>query len=254
MLENLTIVLFHPKFPENVGSAARACVNMGCANLIVVRPRNWDLDKAVSLATIKGVEILKNMRIEDDLPSALAGFSHVYGTTARIGGWRKGLLSPAKAALKINEQRALGGVAVVFGPEDRGLTNAETEVCNDLITIPTSPEASSLNLAQAVLVILYECFARSMESRATAPLPPLASNLASFEDQELLFATMREALLAIDFLKHDNTDYWLLPVRRFLTREPLKRQEFNMLMGVCRQIKWIADKAHGTDEPPQDKD
>lgn len=248
MLNNLAIVLFRPKFPENVGSAARACVNMGCSELIVVSPRNWDLDKAASLATPKGADILRNMRIESDLGSALAGFSQVYGTTARIGGWRKGMLSPAKAAVKINEQRPEAKVAVLFGPEDRGLTNAETEVCSDLVTIPTSPEASSLNLAQAVLVILYECFARTMESRSTAAPQPLQSNLASHEDQELLFATMREALLAIDFLKHDNTDYWMLPVRRYLTREPMKRHEFNMLMGVCRQVKWIADKARGGDD------
>ncbi|BBD09811.1 RNA methyltransferase [Desulfovibrio ferrophilus] len=245
MLDNLTIVLFNPKFPENIGSAARACVNMGCANIIAVTPRNWNLDKAALLATTKGAEILRNMRIENDLPTALAGFSHVYGTTARIGGWRKGLLSPAKAAVKINEQRAQGGIAIVFGPEDRGLTNAETEICHDLITIPTVPEASSLNLAQAVLVVLYECFARSMESRSSAPPQPSASNLTTHEEQELLFGTMQETLLCIDYIKQDNSDYWMLPIRRFLTRSPLKRLEFNMLMGVCRQVKWIADKARG---------
>jgi len=249
MLENLTIVLFHPKMPENVGSAARACANMGCDNLIVITPRNWDLDKAGSLATPKGAAILRQMRFADDLPSALSGFTHVYGTTARIGGWRKGLLSPAKAAAKINEQRIQGNIAIVFGPEDRGLTNAETEICNDLITIPTVPEASSLNLAQAVLVVLYECFSRSIEGH-TASTPPSNANLTTHAEQELLVANLQETLLAIDFLKPDNPDYRILPLRHFLTRTPLDRPAFTMLMGICRQVKWIAGKARGQGTAP----
>lgn len=249
MLENLTIVLHHPKMPENVGSAARACANMGCDNLIVVTPRNWDLDKAASLATPKGAAILRRMRFADDLASALGGFTHVFGTTARTGGWRKELLSPAKAAAKINEQRTQGDIAVVFGPEDRGLTNAETGICNDLITIPTVPEASSLNLAQAVLVVLYECFARSIEGH-TASTAPSTANLTTHAEQELLFATLQETLLDIDFLKPDNPDYRILPLRHFLARTPLDRPAFTMLMGICRQVKWIADKARGRGSSP----
>lgn len=238
-----SIVLFQPKFPENVGSAARACANMGCGELIVVCPRNWDMDRAASLATPQGAEILRRMRVAPDLPSAVAGFSHVWGTTARTGGWRRGMRTPRAAAGDIQARLTGGGsVAVVFGPEDRGLTNAETELCGGLITIPTA-EASSLNLAQAVLVVLYECFTASLESRASAPPEPAGSNLATHEELELLFSNMHEALSAIDYLKQDNSDYWMLPVRRFLTGRPMKRFEFNMLMGICRQVKWIASRA-----------
>ena len=244
MQGRLGVVLFHPKFPENVGSAARACANMGCRDLVVVNPRNWNMDRAASLATPKGADILRTMRVEPDLPSALKGYAHVWGTTARIGGWRRGMQSPRMAAEAINARRAEGGdVAVVFGPEDRGLTNAETEICSSLITIPTDPDASSLNLAQAVLVILYECFSASLESRASAPPEPSEANLVTHEEQELLFGTLHETLAAIDYLKQDNSDYWMLPVRRFLGSRPMKRFEFNMLMGICRQVKWIAAKA-----------
>lgn len=247
MLDNLAVVLFRPKFPENVGAAARACVNMGCTELILVAPRNWDVERALPMATVKGAPLVKSARITDTLAEALAGFEHVYGTTARTGGWRKGILNPVRAAEGINGHRAAGArVAVVFGPEDRGLTNAETEVCGHLVTIPTT-DASSLNLAQAVLVILYECFSRAQERPFGARREPAAHNLATHEEQELLFRTMQDALSAIDFLKDQNTEYWMLPVRRFLQREPLKRAEFNMLMGVCRQVQWIADKARGGD-------
>ncbi|NJB68282.1 tRNA/rRNA methyltransferase [Desulfobaculum xiamenense] len=251
MLDNLTIVLFHPKFPENVGSAARACANMGCPNLVVVSPRNWDMGRAGALATPKGEDILRSMRVVDDLPTALAGFQHVYGTTARTGGWRKGLWTPSRAASEmVAQMQGASRVAVVFGPEDRGLTNEETEICGRLLTIPTSPEASSLNLAQAVLVVLYECFKHSVENPEAedAPAPtPVTSNLATHEEMELLFANLKDTLAAIDYLKDENTDYWMLPVRRFLQRAPFRRSEFNMLMGICRQVKWVADKASRSD-------
>ncbi|WP_461208886.1 RNA methyltransferase [Desulfocurvus sp. DL9XJH121] len=239
-----SIVLFRPKFPENVGAAARACANMGCTRMIAVAPRNWDQGRAEALATPQGVELLRNMRVEPDLGSALVGFSHVFGTTARVGGWRRGMMSPRAAAAEIlAQQRAGGSVAVVFGPEDRGLTNAETEICGHLVTIPTAPEASSLNLAQAVLVVLYECFAAGLEERAEPAPEPSEANLAGHDELEILFANMQEALAAIDYLKQDNSDYWMLPVRRFLTGRPMRRFEFNMLMGICRQVKWVAAKA-----------
>lgn len=244
MLENVSIVLFHPKFSENVGSAARACANMGCPNLVVVRPRNFDLGRASALATPKGVDILKNMAVYDDLATALTGYQFTYGTTARTGGWRKGLLTPSKAAESISEQVHEGAkVAIVFGPEDRGLTNDETEICGKLLTIPTSPEASSLNLAQAVLVVLYECFTHVMERPEAEAHGPAPSNLATHDEMELLFGNLKDTLAAIDYLKDENTEYWMLPVRRFLQRAPFRRSEFNMLMGICRQVKWIAEKS-----------
>ncbi len=246
-----SVILFRPKFPENVGSAARACANMGSKELIIVAPRNWDITKAEPLATGQGAEILHSMRIEPDLQNALKGFTHVFGTTARTGGWRRGLLSPQEAATMVSEKQATGErVALVFGPEDRGLTNAETEVCGHLITIPTAIEASSLNLAQAVLVVLYTCFTHELEQQATPAPQPALTNMATHEDLELLFSQMKEALLAIDYIKHENSEYWMLPVRRFLTSHSMKRFEFNMLMGICRQVQWIAQKKspHDTEE------
>ncbi len=244
MLENVRVVLFDTKFAENVGSVARACVNMGCRDLVLVSPRGWDMERALPMATVKGAELLRRMRIVDTLGEALAGCAHVYGTTARTGGWRRGILSPGAAADAVTEQvRGGARVALVFGPEDRGLTNAETEVCSQLVTIPTDPEASSLNLSQAVLVVLYECFVRSQDRPRGLPREPAAHNLATHEEQELLFRAMRDALLSIGVLKDQNTDYWMLPVRRFVQRVPLRRGEFNMLMGVCRQVRWVASRA-----------
>ena len=241
MLSNLTVVLVKTKFPENVGAAARACANMGCDNLVLVNPMQWDPDKALPMATAKGAGIVRRVRVEDDLAAVLAPFPLVYAATARTGGWRKGVSTPAKAAPEIIGRLRDGHpAAVVFGPEDRGLTNEEVELCGRIITIPTAPDASSLNLAQSVLIVLYECLKESLE-RPFEPKGPPPSRLATNEEQEILFANIKEALLAIDFLRDENTDYWMMPVRRFLARSPLKRNEFNLLMGVCRQMKWAAE-------------
>ncbi|QGY40066.1 TrmJ/YjtD family RNA methyltransferase [Pseudodesulfovibrio cashew] len=244
MLDELAVVLFRPKFPENVGSAARACLNMGVDKLILVAPQNFDLDKARPLATAHAKHVLEGARIVDTLPEALEGFTAVFGTTARTGGWRKGIMSPSTLAGVIDERLRSGGrVAIVFGPEDKGLTNEETSLCSGLMTIPTSREGTSLNLAQAVVVVLYECFKKALDKPFTPGGPP-EERPTTVQEQEALFANLQESLLAIDFLKDDNPDYWMLPVRRFFSKINLKRNEFNLLMGVCRQIQWFV-RAHG---------
>lgn len=248
MLDDLTVVLFRPKYPENVGSAARACLNMGVSRLVLVDPYNFDLDKALPLATVHAKHILTGARIVDTLAEAVAGCTAVFGTTARTGGWRKGIMSPTTLAGVVDERLREGGrVAVVFGPEDKGLTNEETSVCSGLVTIPTSRSGTSLNLAQAVVVVLYECFKRSLDTPFT-PNGPHEERPTTVPEQETLFTTLQDTLLAIDFLKSDNPDYWMLPVRRFFSKINLKRNEFNLLMGVCRQIQWFVGR-YGPKKP-----
>ncbi|MDK2957671.1 MAG: tRNA/rRNA methyltransferase [Desulfovibrionales bacterium] len=248
-LDRLAVVLVRPKYPENIGSAARACLNMGVSQLVLVDPQNLDLDKAAPLATVHAKDILTSARIEPDLPAALKDVEEVYAATARTGGWRKGALSARKAGPEIADKLRLGAsVALVFGPEAAGLTNEEIHLCQRIVTIPTSVEGTSLNLAQAVLVLLYEAFANSLDHAFEPPGPPHA-RAATHEEKETLLATIKEALLAIDFLQKDNTDYWMMPVRRFLGRSGLKRNEFNLLMGICRQVLWASGRGR---KEPQD--
>jgi len=201
------------------------------------------MEAAAPLARAEGKAVLENVRVLDDLGAALAGYEHVYGTTARTGGWRKGILTPAAAAPDMAARTRQGGsVAVVFGPEDRGLNNEEISVCGQLLTIPTMSGASSLNVSQAVLVVLYECFKAALE-RPFEPAGPPRSRLITHQEREVLYETLKEALLAIDYLRSDNTDYWMLPVRRLMQRMEIGRHEFNLLMGVCRQMTWVAGEA-----------
>lgn len=245
MLDDVAVVLVRPRFPENIGAAARACANFGCPNLVLVAPERWEEDKALPLATPKGADILRRMAIFDDLPAALAGFACAFGATARTGGWRRGLLTPAQAGPAAADLLREGGrVALVFGSEDRGLENAEVELCQALVNIPTVPDASSLNLAQAVLLVLYEV-AQAAREWPYAPGGRSKDRLATHAEQETLFTTLHQALADIDYLRPGNQDYWMLPVRRLLGRLGLRRGEFNLLMGVCRQVRWVAAKARG---------
>jgi len=239
MLEELRVILFRPKYSENIGSVARACLNMGVSDLVVVDPYNFNMGKALPLATAHARHVLESASIVDSLAQAVEGCTAVYGTTARTGGWRKGVMNPDTLAGVVDERLRDGGkVAIVFGPEDKGLTNEETSICSGLMTIPTSREGTSLNLAQAVVVVLYECFKRSLDTPFVPDGPP-EKRPATVQEQETMFLNLQKTLLAIDFLKDDNPDYWMLPVRRFFSKINLKRNEFNLLMGVCRQVQWF---------------
>ena len=239
-LQHLEIIMVGTKFPENIGMAARACANTGCGHLTLVSPVWWDKEKARPLATAKGEPLLDAIEVKPALGEALAPNVLTFGTTARRGGWGRGLLTPEQAAGEIAPLLHEGNrVAIVFGCEDRGLSNADIEQCQRLVTIPTAGEASSLNLAQAILILTYECM--TAVSRV-APQPPLGndpgqqSRRITHEEQALLYARLKETLLAIDYLKSDNPDYFLMPLRRFLGKSGLRRHEMDMLMGICRQV------------------
>ena len=143
-LDLLQVVLVQTRFPENIGMAARACVNMGSHSIRLVAPERWDREKARPLATPKGQGVLDDVQVLPDVSAAVADCSLVIGTTARTGGWRRSLLSPEQAAGEVAQALERGEkVAIVFGPEDRGLDNDAIQHCQRLMTIPTNPEASS---------------------------------------------------------------------------------------------------------------
>ena len=226
--------------------AARACANMGCPRLCLVRPERWEIEKARPLATPKGLPVLESLRVIPSLAEAIAGSGLVMGTTARLGGWRKSVLTADQAAVvAAGAARAGERVSLVFGSEDRGLSNEESLLCQRLVTIPTDGEASSLNLAQAVLILLYEC-ARALRGSgpdrrgahpAAEEAPSAGARGVTAAEQERLMAHFKAMLLALDVLHGDNPDYFLLPWRRLFGRARLRRHEYDALMGLCRQVR-----------------
>ncbi|MFQ8738486.1 MAG: RNA methyltransferase [Bilophila wadsworthia] len=163
-------------------------------------------------------------------------------------------MTPEQAAGEIAPLLHEGSrVAIVFGCEDRGLSNADIEQCQRLVTIPTAGEASSLNLAQAILILTYECMKAVSRVDSQPSLgndPGQQSRRITHEEQALLYARLKETLLAIDYLKSDNPDYFLMPLRRFLGKSGLRRHEMDMLMGICRQVVDPGRRRENRDRPP----
>lgn len=257
-LDNITIVLQRPRYPENIGSAARAVSNMGIGRLWVAGPENYDLPRVNKLATHAAAAVVEGIRIFPDLTTALAEFNYVVGTTARLGGQRPVLNSPEVMAEKLAPLSSENRIAVVFGPEDRGLTNEDLRLCHQLVHIPTAA-FSSINLAQSVMILSYELFKASLKEVDT-----FAPRLANRHELDGMYDQVKDILVRINYINPENPDYWMNKIRRFLNRLQLRAREVSIIRGICRQIDWYAgknyrdgirdgqDEKKGTEESPCD--
>lgn len=234
MLANLAVVLKRPKYAENIGAAARMCFNMGISRLILVRDDEPNHEDMAKMATHKAVHLIDQMERHERLEDALAPFSFVVGTTARLGRKRTVERPPRDIIEDILPLLANNQVAFLFGPEDRGLTNDDLKFCHYTSCIPTA-EFASLNLAQAVAIHCYELYCKIVEmSREEAAEPEYASTF----QLEGMYRHVQDALLKIDFLDQKSQHYWMRNIRQFLGRVRLSSKEANIIRGICRQFLW----------------
>jgi len=235
-LDQIAIVLHRPQIPENIGAVARAAANMGISRLILVSPKNCDLSRILKMATLSVADIVENMELFSDLASALQPFGYVVGTTSRTGGQRRQLQTPRDMASKLVSICHNNRVALLFGPEDRGLTNAQLRYCHSLVTIPTST-FSSLNLAQAVMILCYEL--RLAGNQAVEQFVP---RLATRWELDGMYAHLKETFLKINFINAENPDYWMQNIRGFFSRVGLQARDVKIVRGICRQIDWYTKR------------
>ncbi len=231
-LANVAIVLVQPNISENIGAAARAMCNMGLRRLLVVDPPRCDLTRVCKMATHAALDVVEEMEVFAGLEEALGEFSYVVGTTARLGGQRQVIGNPARLAEMLAPISAENQVAILFGPEDRGLTNEDLRFCHSVATIPTA-DFSSLNLAQAVMVVCYELFRCSLDSPKEF-MPRLANRF----ELDAMYEQLQEVLLRICFINPANPDYFMNNLRHFGTRMQLRAKEVQIIRGICRQIDW----------------
>ena len=237
-LDHVTIVLNKPRFSANIGAAARSIKNMGLGKLVVVDPVEYDQDKVNRMATHVASDIVNKIKIYKSIKEALSSFTYIVGTTARLGSERSVVYSPSKMAQKLISISQENQIAVVFGPEDRGLTNDEIRLCHDLVHIPTAG-FSSLNLAQAVMILCYEIFTATREV-----VEEFVPRLANRYELDGMYDQLKEVLVRIDYIKPDNPDYWMRYIRRFFSRIGLRAREVGVIRGICRQINWYGDKRY----------
>jgi tRNA/rRNA methyltransferase len=234
--DNVRVVLHRPRFPENIGAAARAMRNMGLRRLTVVQPENYIEARVRMMATHVAGDVVDNIACFESLSAALADCQYVVGTTARLGGERQSVVTPPVMARRLISISQANEVALVFGPEDRGLTNQDIRLCHALVNIPTEAFAS-LNLAQAVMVMCYEVF-----SATTKHPGGFAPRLATRHELDGMYDQLREILVRISYINPENPDYWMNRLRRFGTRLELRAREVSIIRGIIRQVAWYARK------------
>ena len=236
MLKNIRVILVRPRGSGNIGSIARAMKNMGQTELAIVGKARTRSFWARAMA-VHGRDILENAKCYDTLRQAIADCALAVGTTCRSGLYRKHSRTPREVAADIIAAAQTGKVALIFGPEDHGLSNKDLEHCQLLMTIPAQPDYQSLNVAQAAVVCLYELYLATMAS-----IPNSEIQRAPAEDIERLFDRMRAVLLKIGFLDSENPEHMLLAFRRILGRAGLEDKDVRIFTGLFRQIEWYIDR------------
>jgi tRNA/rRNA methyltransferase len=241
-LNNIRIVLVGTLYSGNVGSVCRAMANMGLSDLVLAEPQicdNWE--EATRLA-VHADDILTSHRRVDTLAEAIADCSWTVGTTVRGGLYRQHVKTPRELAPELLKLATHGRIALVFGREDKGLSNEEIGICTHLIRIPVHTDYVSLNLAQAVLLCCYELY-----SALGAYEPPVEKSIPASAGQKLkLLEKWRDMLLTIGFMKEDKADHMMQGVQRIFSRGTFSEDDVAIMMGVARQADWAAK--HGNKE------
>jgi tRNA/rRNA methyltransferase len=235
-IERIRVVLVRPRNPGNVGAAARAMKNMGLRQLVVVSPHRFDVARAEEMAVHAG-DLLAARQHADTLVEAVAGCGLVIGTTSRMSAIRRGATSPRALAPTILAAAAVNDVALVFGPENHGLTTEELALCHQVVSIPASAAYPSLNLAQSVLILAYELFVGA-GGESAAPDRVRAPS----ERTEAMYAMLEASLRSIGFLHVDNAAHMMRTLRGILGRAALDDHDVRVFLGMARQIRWAGEQ------------
>ncbi|MHC1728766.1 MAG: RNA methyltransferase [Syntrophobacteraceae bacterium] len=246
-LENISVVLNEPHYPENIGAVARAVKNMGISRLVLVKPIECDLARVLKMATHNAEDVVTEMEVHERLEDALAPFQYIVGTTARMGSHRLSVRSPRQIARELVDISLKNRVALLFGTESSGLANEHIRHCDALVTIPTAG-FSSINLAQSVMIMVYELFSVTSEGKEA-----FVPRLATHGEQEAMYIHLKETLTKINFINPENPDYWMASIRRFFSRMHLRGRDIQLIRGICRQIDWYCFKraAKAPDKNPE---
>ena len=234
LLSSVKVVLVGTTHPGNIGATARAMKNMGILNLALVAPKEFPSDVA-TYRSKAAKDVLEMANVFDDLESAVSDCELVIGTSARGRTVPWPVLTPKKAAEEVSNASLNNNVAIVFGREDRGLTNYELGLCNLHVHIPTDSEYSSLNLAQAVQILVYEIRVAAVDNEEEQDYWDV--ELANNEQTERLINHMDELMQEVEFYDVDNPRKLLLRVRRFFKRSKIDVMEANIFRGLFATIQ-----------------
>jgi TrmH family RNA methyltransferase len=241
-LDGIRFVLVGPRYGGNVGTAARVMKNFGFGRLDVVDPREGtDHEEAIRMA-VDAADVLEAAQTHATIDDALSGAAVVVGTSRRMGKHRQphhklDELAPVVAGLAVR-----GEVALVFGREDHGLSDADLDRCTHLIYVPTNEAYPALNVAQTIAIVAYE-LRRALDATAVEPPDPEDEALVDHAGREAMYEHLEEALLTIGFLKIGQLEGMMRRLRRILSRAQLTAGDVDVVRGIARQILWLSRQA-----------
>lgn len=229
----IRIVLVGTTHPGNIGAVARAMKNMGQSDLALVNPRHFPHEDATARAS-GATDILDNASVVPTLAEALIDCVYVAGASVRSRTINWPSMGPRDCAERMISERQHGKVAAVFGPEKSGLNNDDLDLCHTLLTIPTDPGFSSLNLAMAVQILTYELRVASLLDEG--PVFETEAPPASSEEMEHFYAHLENVMKDIGFLDPDNPRHLMRRLRRLFIRTRPDKNEVNILRGILTAV------------------
>ena len=231
-LDSISIVLVRPRIAENIGAAARVAHNMGINQLILVSDVMPPREPMAKMATHNAAHIIDNLPVFATVQEALADCTLVVGTTARRGRHRFVHQTPREMVNKLLSDVHTNKIAILFGPEDTGLTNDDLKFCHMTSAIPTA-EFSSLNLAQAVAIHCYELHYALIHCPKDLSYSP---ELATTFELESMYQYLEDSLTRIGFIDKVNHKHWMSNIRNVLGRMKPTAKDANIIRGICKKI------------------
>lgn len=239
-LDALRVVLYEPLDPVNIAATVRAMKNMGAASLRLVRPVAYDPSRLIGVAHDTW-EIIEAIEHFDDLETAVADCVRIAGFTARRRAARRAVIDPPSAARDLLSYPGEGPVAVLFGREDKGLPNEALDLAHTVVTIPTT-EHASLNLAQAVLIGLYELHVAAADATRELGPPRKAAGAPTSAQLEMLFTDAHRALAEIRFFRTRNDEHVMRSLRSMIYRAAPDGREVDLVRAMAIEVLRTIDR------------
>jgi len=240
-LSNLKLILVEPNGPLNVGSVARLCSNFEVDELRIVAPKCDIYSLEAKKMALKGQKFLKHCKVFDDLQKAIFDCDLVLASCGRIDVNKDSFFESSEDIFDWTLSfKKINNLAIIFGREDRGLTNSELLLANKIFNIPTSENNPSLNLSHAVAIVLYEL---SKYSQRSFNKELKVFNLASSKQIHDSFVEIEEMLLGVGYLLKHTSRAKIRKFKSYILRANTSKHEINVLRGIIHQINWFLDNS-----------
>ena len=243
-LTRIAVVLDHPKDVVNIAGVIRVMKNFGLSDLRLVDPDEFTPYRLEGIAHRSG-DLIEATTIHESLDDALADVTYVVGTTARARTAGRTYTRSDEIGPVIAGRAGEGPVAILFGREDRGLTNEALDRCHSVVIIPTDPEYSSLNLAQAALVLAYETFLAIDGGETEMPTGKRTTRPPTHEELEETFSALADGLHRINFYKARKPEAVMRTLRTIISRAEPDLREARLLAAVGYEIGNYLDRQKG---------